>query len=83
MTARGWDATMAEQNYNTFSVNTVGLYLSYTEGYYQMLGMREYAEKELGSKFDVVEYHKVILSAGNCMYEELKTKVDEYIDANK
>ena len=45
--------------------------------------MREYAEKQLGEKFDVKEYHKVILSAGPCMYKDLKFKVDEYIAENK
>ena len=45
--------------------------------------LREYAEKKLGSRFDPVEFHKVILTAGPCMYKDLKVKVDEYIEENR
>jgi uncharacterized protein (DUF885 family) len=48
-----------------------------------MNGMREYAEKKLGSRFDPVEFHKVVLTAGPCMYKDLKFKVDEYIEKNR
>ena len=60
-----------------------GLYLSYTTGYYEMEELRNYAEQELGSKFDEKEYHKAILTAGPCQYKELRTVVDKYIEENK
>ena len=83
VTKLGVQPEMAEQLYATYSVNTPGVYLNYTEAYYQMNGMREYAEKKLGSRFDPVEFHKVVLTAGPCMYKDLKFKVDEYIEKNR
>ena len=83
MTSQGWDASFAQQNYDTFLAQDPGLLLSYSQGYNEMNGMREYAEKKLGSRFDPVEFHKVILTAGPCMYKDLKVKVDEYIEENR
>ena len=45
--------------------------------------LRNKAEAALGDKFDPVEYHKVILEAGPCQYENLAKKVDKYIYDNK
>ena len=60
-----------------------GTYLSYSTSYYEMLELRERAEEELGSKFDVVEYHRAILDAGPVPFAMLSKKVDEYIDENR
>ncbi len=79
----GLNAAIADSLYETISNTDPGLLLSYSQGFYEMKGLREYAEKQLGAKFDVKEYHKVILSAGPCMYKDLKFKVDEYIAKNK
>ncbi|MBO6166508.1 MAG: DUF885 domain-containing protein [Eubacterium sp.] len=83
LTEHGLNGAAAEALYDSIITTDPGLYLSYSQGFYEMKGMREYAEKQLGAKFDVKEYHKVILSAGPCMYKDLKFKVDEYIAENK
>ena len=60
-----------------------GAYLSYSIGYFEMQDMRDYAEYQLGSKFNVVEYHKVVLETGPCPFSMLKKRVDKYILENK
>ena len=92
----GWDVKQVEDylDKNGFSkdyaedmmvtlIGDPGLYLSYSVGYYEMLELRERAENELGSKFDVKEFHKAILEAGPCQFKELSTKVDKYIEENR
>ena len=44
-----------------------------------LLNLKEKAEEALGDKFDLVEFHKVILDTGNSTFEYLETKIDEYI----
>ena len=41
--------------------------------------LREKTETALGDKFDPVEFHRVILTAGPCQFEELEFKLREYI----
>ena len=79
----GVPAESVKQIYDAEMASDPGLLLSYTQGYYEMNGMREYAEKKLGSRFNEVDYHKAILTAGPCMYKDLKFKIDEYIAKNK
>jgi uncharacterized protein (DUF885 family) len=62
-------------------VGDPGVYLSYSFSQFMMEGMRVWAEEELGDKFDAVEFHKAILDPGPCQFEELKFKLDEYVNA--
>ena len=73
----------AQLLFDTFNTMDCGVILSYGQGYYEMLDMHKYAEKALGSKYDIKEFHKAILEAGPCYYWDLKFKVDEYIAENK
>jgi len=57
-----------------------GAYLSYSAGFVLMYNLRVKAEEAMGSDFDVVEFHDVILSTGPTMYEILEAEVDKYID---
>ncbi|MCR4608946.1 MAG: DUF885 domain-containing protein [Eubacterium sp.] len=60
-----------------------GLYQSYVLGYYEMKGLRDKAEQALGDKFDVVEFHRVILETGECQFDILERQVDKYIAENR
>lgn len=60
-----------------------GTYQSYVVGYYMMQDLRDKAEREIGAKFDVVDYHKVILSAGPISFDMLSDIVDRYIMEHK
>ena len=64
-------------------VGDPGLYQSYVLGYYEMKGLREKAEKELGSKFNPVEFHRVILETGPVQFDILEKQVDKYIQETK
>ena len=45
--------------------------------------LKEYAQEELGDKFNEVEFHKVILDAGPCQFYILEDLVKEYVKENK
>ena len=71
-----------EEFYTLLSGNPA-VYLSYSVGYFEMQDMRDYAEAQLGSKFNLVKYHKAVLDAGPCQYDQLKKQVDKYILEHK
>ena len=79
---KGLKADLAEEMYTLF-LGDPAVYLSYSAGYFEMQDLRTYAEQSLGSKFNVVEYHKAILDAGPCKYQQLKKCVDKYILEHK
>ncbi|MEE8886475.1 MAG: DUF885 domain-containing protein [Eubacteriales bacterium] len=56
------------------------LYISYGLGMAQILNMRDEAEEELGSSFDVVEFHSVILDGGCRPLDMVEEDVEEWID---
>ena len=78
MSSKGFAASYAGELMNTV-VGDPGVYLSYSFSQFMMEGMRTWMEGQLGDKFDVVEFHKVILDAGPCQFEDLKFKLDEYL----
>ena len=82
MKTNGLNAAAANETYEALLAQDPGLLLSYSEGYYEMKEMRDYAEKKLGGKFNLVDYHKAVLSAGPCMFKDLKLWVDQYINEN-
>lgn len=82
MVEQGYSEEFAQDIYTTVTGDPA-VYLSYSTSYYEMEELRNKAEAALGDKFDPVEYHKVILEAGPCQYENLAKKVDKYIYDNK
>ena len=80
MTASGYGTDSAEDIMNIV-IGDPGVYLSYSVSYYEMEELRQRAEDKLGSKFNVQEFHKVILDAGPCQFINLSKKVDEYIES--
>ena len=76
--SKGLNESAADQLYYIF-VGDPGVYLSYAESYFEIQDLRDYAETELGSKFNVVDFHKAVLDAGPCKFDQLKKCVDKYI----
>lgn len=89
---KNWTITEAEQ----YMHEATGLYYdvdryiqmpgqatSYKVGELKIVELREKAKKELGDKFDLKEFHTVVLEDGNIPLEVLEYKVDKYIESKK
>ena len=60
-----------------------GQALSYKIGQLKILELRGKAEKALGDKFDIKEFHNQVLDAGCLPLAVLEAKVDRWIAAKK
>ena len=60
-----------------------GQALSYKMGEIKIREMRKKAESELGNKFDIREFHEVILAEGTVTLSILEARVNGYIAKNK
>jgi uncharacterized protein (DUF885 family) len=57
--------------------------LSYKMGQRKILELRERAQRELGTKFDLRAFHDAVLYQGPLPLDVLETKIDEWIVARK
>jgi uncharacterized protein (DUF885 family) len=57
--------------------------LSYKLGQMKIIELRERARKELGSKFDIRQYHDAVLDSGALPLDVLDTKVSGWIQATR
>ena len=80
MNENGYNGDMAEELYYMM-VEEPGYYPQYFMGYLEYCELRDYAKDRLGSDFDEVEYHKVILETGPCDFDTLRSQMDAYIDS--
>ena len=55
--------------------------LAYRLGYEKHWELRQRAEEKLGDKFDIREYHDVVLSDGTKSLPVLEAKVDRWIES--
>ena len=60
-----------------------GNYQMYVMGWLEFEELREYAQEELGDKFDEVAFHKVVLDAGPCQFYILEDLVEDYVKEAK
>jgi uncharacterized protein (DUF885 family) len=60
-----------------------GQALSYKIGQLKILELRAKAEKELGNKFKIAEFHNQILNSGNIPLKVLEEKIVQWIAAEK
>lgn len=60
-----------------------GQALAYKIGQLKILELRKLAEKELGSKFDIREFHKVVIGNGTLSLKVLEEKIQDWIQATK
>ncbi len=61
-------------------INLPGQAISYKMGELKITALRKLAEESLGPKFDIREFHEVLLGEGAIPLEVLETKVKEYIE---
>ena len=60
-----------------------GQALSYKLGQIRIVELRKRAERELGAKFDVRDFHDVVLREGSLPLDLLQAQVEKYIAANR
>lgn len=60
-----------------------GQALSYKIGELKIRELRQKAEKELGSQFDIRDFHEIILEQGTVTLSILETRVNTYIEKQK
>ena len=73
------DATKETERY----IDNPGQALSYKIGMLKILELREKAKKELGAKFDIRDFHDVVLKNGAVPLPVLESLVNDYIAAKK
>jgi uncharacterized protein (DUF885 family) len=73
------DATKETERY----IDNPGQALSYKIGMIKILELREKAKKELGAKFDIRDFHDVVLKSGAVPLPVLESLVNDYIAAKK
>lgn len=62
---------------------TPGQLISYMTGYLEIMRLREQARRELGSAFDLREFHDVVLDDGSVTLPMLRAKVERWIASKK
>ncbi len=82
LVGKGLSGDAADGLYTTL-VGDPAVYQSYSTGYYELKEIRDYAEEELGSKFDLKEFNTVVLETGPCQFNILRQQVDKYINTKK
>jgi uncharacterized protein (DUF885 family) len=73
------DATKETERY----IDNPGQALSYKIGMIKILDLREKAKRELGAKFDIRDFHDVVLKNGAVPLPLLEDLVDGYVAAKK
>ena len=73
------DATKEVERY----IDTPGQALSYKIGMIRILGLREKAKAALGARFDIRDFHDVVLKNGAVALPILEQLVDDYVAAKK
>ena len=76
---KGFNGDAADDLYTTM-IGDPAVYQSYSTGFYELQEIRDYAEEQLGSKFDEKEFNTVVLQTGPCQFDILKQQVQKYID---
>ena len=56
--------------------------LAYKTGSLKILALRDRAQKALGAKFNIKEFHNAVLQNGSMPLSTLETVIDNYIASN-
>jgi uncharacterized protein (DUF885 family) len=56
---------------------------AYKVGMIKLLELRDYAQSELGDRFDIRKFHNVVLTNGSVPLDILEELIHEYVEAEK
>ena len=76
------DDAMVESSIERYMGNP-GQALGYKIGQLKILELRSKAEKELGAKFNIAQFHEQVLSAGSVPLRVLENKINHWIETEK
>ncbi|MDO4467211.1 MAG: DUF885 family protein [Bacillota bacterium] len=68
--------------YNTLC-ESPGIFMAYYYGYFTILDLRQYAQQELGDKFDNVQFNDALLRSGSVNFDIITQSIHRYIEENK
>lgn len=60
-----------------------GLYLPYSIGYLEIMQLRNTAEKELGSKFNLKDFHTFLLNLGPVNFDIIQNRMNDWLKEYK
>lgn len=60
-----------------------GLYLPYSVGYLEIMKLRETAEKTLGKKFNLKEFHTFLLDIGPVNFDLIQNRMNDWLQDQK
>mgnify|MGYP003631084980 CR=1 FL=1 len=66
-----------------YAVNIPGQALAYRTGYDKFWALRHQAEKRLGTKFDIRDFHDVVLSPGARPMQVVEVDIEAYIQSKR
>lgn len=75
----GSDKDVIEEIYYTM-IDEPTVYMRYYVGYLEIDSLKEDAMKDLGSAFDIKEFHRFILEIGPCQFEIIEDRMEDWID---
>lgn len=78
----GVERDTAEEVYTTILAEP-GIYLPYSIGYLEIMELRNKAQKELGDKFVMKEFHEFLLTIGPTQFDIIEDYLDEWISSQK
>lgn len=82
LTENGFNGDAA-QDIMDYVIAEPGNYQMYVLGWLEFKELREYAEAELGDRFNECDFHKVLLDAGPCQFYLLRDRVEAYVNTVK
>ncbi|XP_066927673.1 uncharacterized protein [Clytia hemisphaerica] len=74
-----WDTSDTVEKELTRYQGTPGQATSYTLGQQTILKLRNYTRQQLGSKFDIREFHYALLSVGQAPFDYIKLHLENYV----
>lgn len=82
LTENGFNGDAA-QDIMDYVIAEPGNYQMYVLGWLEFKELREYAEAELGDRFNECDFHEVLLDAGPCQFYLLRDRVEDYVNTVK